>query len=214
MSQIKSPPEQAIKLYSHPLSGHSHRVQLFLSLLKIPHELVLVDLMKGEQKTPEFLAMNAFGQIPVIDDNGLQLADSNAILVYLANRYDAGNWLPKDALGAATTQRWLSVAAGPLFYGPGIARVGNVFKREINKEEALSRSHELFAVMETELAKAPYLTGKQPTIADVAMYTYTAHAPEGDVSLEAYPNIQAWLASVESLPSYLPMTRSPVGLVA
>lgn len=73
-----------IKLFRHPLSGHAHRVELFLSLLNVPTELVFVDLANGAHKTPEFLAMNPFGQVPVIDDNGVVLSDANAILVYLA----------------------------------------------------------------------------------------------------------------------------------
>ena len=78
-----------IKLFRHPLSGHAHRVELFLSLLNVPTELVFVDLAKGAHKSAEFLAMNPFGQVPVIDDNGVVLSDSNAILVYLAKQYDS-----------------------------------------------------------------------------------------------------------------------------
>jgi glutathione S-transferase len=108
-----------IKLYGFKLSGHSHRVELMLSLLGLPSEFVLVDLTQGAHKTPEFLAsFNRFGQVPVIDDNGTVLADSNAILVYLATQYGNGQWLPADALGQARVQRWLSVAAGQLHVGP------------------------------------------------------------------------------------------------
>ena len=106
-----------IKLYTFPLSGHAHRVQLALALMQIPYELIEVDLRKGAQKTPEFLQMNPFGQVPVIDDNGTILADSNAILVYLARQYGKGAWLPSDAVGEAQVQRWLSVAAGLVAFG-------------------------------------------------------------------------------------------------
>ncbi len=112
-----------LTFYSFPLSGHAHRVALMLSLLDVPHRRVDVDLRQKEQKRPEFLAMNAFGQVPVIDDNGVVLADSNAILVYLAKRYGGGAWLPEDPVGAARVQRWLSVAAGPLANGPAAARL-------------------------------------------------------------------------------------------
>ena len=105
---------QAIKLYNFPRSGHAHRVELMLSLLKLPTDLIFVDLAKGEHKQPAFLALNAFGQVPVIDDQGVVLADSNAILVYLAQKYGNGRWLPADPVGAAKVQRWLSVAAGEL----------------------------------------------------------------------------------------------------
>lgn len=86
-----------IKLYGFPLSGHSHRVELMLSLLGLPTEFVQVDLKQGAHKAPEFIAsINPFGQVPAIDDNGVVLADSNAILVYLANTYGNGQWLPSD----------------------------------------------------------------------------------------------------------------------
>ena len=77
----------AIKLYNFPRSGHAHRAELMLSLLQLPTELIFVDLAKGEHKTPEFLAINPFGQVPAIDDGGTIISDSNAILVYLAKRY-------------------------------------------------------------------------------------------------------------------------------
>ena len=117
-----------IKLYRYPLSGHSHRAQLFLSLLGLETELVDVDLLAGDQKQESFLALNQFGQVPVIEDGDTVVADSNAILVYLANRYDSGNtWLPADPAEAAQVQRFLSVAAGPLANGPASARLVNVF---------------------------------------------------------------------------------------
>ena len=115
-----------IKLYRHPLSGHSRRVELLLSLLQLRVELGDVDLANGVQKTPAFLALNAFGQVPVLDDGGTVLADSNAILVYLASKYDDGRWLPHDPAGAAAVQRWLSVAAGEVAFGPATARLISV----------------------------------------------------------------------------------------
>ena len=99
-----------MKLYSHPISGHVHRVRLFLSLLGLEHEVVHVDIRKGENKAPAFLALNSFGQLPVLDDGGVVVSDSNAILVYLAKREGRTDWLPEDAAGAAAVQRWLSVA--------------------------------------------------------------------------------------------------------
>lgn len=202
-----------IKLFRHPLSGHAHRVELFLSLLNVPTELVFVDLAKGAHKSAEFLAMNPFGQVPVIDDNGVVLSDSNAILVYLAKQYDAsGQWLPKDALMAAQVQRWLSVAAGPIASGPATARLITVFGAPYDAESTIARSHALLKVIEQELASRPYLTGNLPTLADVASYTYIAHAPEGNVSLADYPQLRAWLARIETLPGFVPMQRTAVGL--
>jgi glutathione S-transferase len=206
--------QKAIKLFGFPLSGHSHRVELMLSLLGLPSEFVLVDLTKGAHKHPEFLAMNPFGQVPVIDDNGTVLADSNAILVYLAQKYGEVHWLPSDAAGAAAVQRWLSIAAGPLAAGPARARLITVFGAPYNAEEVIANAHALLKVIEAELRGRQYLVGEQPSIADVASYSYIAHAPEGNVSLADYPNLRAWLARIEALPHFVAMPRTAAGLQA
>lgn len=209
-----NPANAPIRLHGMSLSGHSHRVELFLSLLGLPFEKIEVNLMAGEQKQPPFLAKNAFGQVPVIEDGDVSLADSNAILVYLAQKYAPGEWLPLDPLGAARVQRWLSVAAGPLAFGAAAARVIVVFKRPDDPAPAIARANQLLRVMDGELAQSPFLAGPKPTIADIANYTYVAHAPEGNVSLEPYPNVREWLARVEALPRFVPMKRSAVGLFA
>jgi len=196
------------------LSGHAHRVELFLSLLGLPYEVVEVDLRAGAHKRPEFLRMNCFGQVPVIEDGDVTLGDSNAILVYLEGRYAPGQWLPRDPEGAAQVQRWLSVAAGQLAFGAAVARVIVLFKRADDPSAAIARANALLQVMDSELAGRPFLAGKEPTLADIVNYTYTAHAPEGNVSLDPYPNVRAWLARIEALPGFVPMMKSPVGLAA
>ena len=104
-----------LKLYRHPLSGHAHRAELFLSLLGLEAEIIDVDLMTGEQKQAEFLKKNIFAQVPVLEDGENTIADSNAILVYLASQYDQGHtWLPLEPAKAAEVQRFLSVASGPV----------------------------------------------------------------------------------------------------
>ncbi len=203
-----------IKLHRMALSGHSHRVELFLSLLGLPVELVDVDLTRGEHKTPAFLALNPFGQVPVIQDGDVTLADANAILVYLEGRYAPGQWLPREPLGAAQVQRWLSVAAGPLAFGPAAARVINLFRRPDDPAVPMARAQALLALMEGTLSQQPFLAAAQPTLADVANYSYVAHAPEGGVSLQPYPAVQAWLARIEALPGFVPMRRSAIGLAA
>lgn len=207
-------PARPLKLFGMKLSGHSHRVELFLSLLGLPYDYVDVNLGAGEHKQPQFLALNPFGQVPVIQDGELTLADSNAILVYLEGRYGDGRWLPRDPVAAAQVQRWFSVAAGPLAFGAAFARVVNVFRRPDDPAPAIARAHAMLKVMDVELAKRPFLAGGQPTLADVANYTYTARAPEGNVSLADYPAVRAWLARIEALPGFLPMARTPVGLEA
>ena len=203
-------PASPIKLYRFPLSGHSHRVQLFLSLLGLPVELIHVDLLAGAHKKPEFIALNIFGQVPVLQDGDVTIADSNAILVYLASKYDAGRWLPRDPEQAAEVQRWLSVAAGLLAFGPAAARLVKVFKAPLNLDEVTQRANHLFEVMEKVLQQSPFLVGAKPTLADIANYTYVAHAPEGGVSLASYPRIRAWLARIEALPGFVPMVQSPL----
>jgi glutathione S-transferase len=210
MTNATAHPVEPIRLLRFRLSGHSHRVELFLSLLRLPYVLVDVALASGEHKRPEFLALNPFGQVPVIQDGAVTVADSNAILVYLASKYDSGTWLPRDPAGAAAVQRWLSVAAGQLVQGPAKARMAKVFKLPGSNDEATTLSHRLFAVMEGVLKDAPYLTGPSPTIADIAMYTYTAHAPEGDLSLDDYPSVRRWLQRIEALPGFVSMAKSAV----
>lgn len=207
MSTVR-PPAAPIRFYRHLLSGHAHRVELFLNLLGLPFEAIDVDLLRGAHKQPEFLARNPFGQVPVIEDGELTLADSNAILVYLARRYDPdGTWLPADAVGAAQVQRWFSAAAGLLVNGPGNARLARLFGRP-SEPRCAEVAAQLFGVMEAELATAPWLASTDaPTLADLALYTYTAHAPEGGISLEPYPHVRAWLARVEALPGFTGMLR-------
>ena len=205
-------PAHPIRLHRMPLSGHCHRVELFLSLLGLPVELVEVNMAAGAHKAPAFLQLNPFGQVPVIQDGDIALTDSNAILVYLASRYapDADAWLPRDPLQAAAVQRWLSVAAGPLAFGAAVARAIVVFKRTTQPDEVIQRAHSLLAVMEATLQHSDYLAGNRPTLADVANYSYTAHAPEGRVALDAYPHVRAWLARIEALPGFVPMVKTPL----
>jgi len=204
-----------IKLYRHALSGHSHRAQLLLSLLGLDAELVDVDLAAGEHKQAAFLAKNRFGQLPVLEDGDNVIADSNAILVYLAERYDASNtWMPIDPVAAAQVQRFLSTAAGQVAYGPAAARLVNVFGAALDHKRAIEVAHNLLGVLESHLDGREWLVGDNPTVADVANYAYIAHAPEGDVSLQNYPNVQTWLGRIAALPGFVPMQATAVGLAA
>jgi glutathione S-transferase len=214
-SMTAAHPTHPLRLHRHRLSGHSHRAELMLALLGLPYELVDIDLVGRAHKGPDFLAMNAFGQIPVLKDGDVTLADSNAILVYLAGTYGDPSWLPRSPLGAAAVQRWLSVAAGQLAHGPAAARLANVFGASPPAADLVARSHALLAVVQGHLESgAPVLAADHPTIADVALYTYVAHAPEGGVSLADYPAVRAWLGRIEALPGFVPMVPSPVGLNA
>lgn len=204
-----------MKLYHHPLSGHAHRARLFVALLGLDVELIEVDLLAGEHKQPAFLALNPLGQVPVlVDDDGTVVPDSNAILVYLARKHERADWLPEDASGLAAIQRWLSVAAGELAFGPAAARLVTVFGSRHNPQEVIARAHALLANLERHLEHREWLVGAAPTIADVALYSYLSSAPEGNVDLASYPAVGALLARIEGLPGFVPFTQTAAGLRA
>lgn len=206
-------PAQPIRLHTTLLSGHGHRVKLFLTLLDLPFEVIELDMRAGDNRRPEYLKLNPFGQVPTIEDGDTVLFDSNAILVYLAKRYGDPSWLPEDALGAAAVQRWLSLAAGQIAYGPCAARLVTVFGAPLNLDTAQKIALKLFDVLDAELASKDFAAGDRVSIADIAAHTYIAHAPEGGVSLEPYPNIRAWLRRVEALPRFIAMPQTKAGLV-
>ena len=204
-----------LKLHHFPLSGHAHRAQLMLSLLDLPHQLVPVNLRQGEHKTEAFLKLNPFGQVPVLEDGDTVVFDSNAILVYLARKYDPANrWLPADAVGQAAVQAWLSVAAGLIAYGPAAARRVTVFGAKLNAEDLIASSHQLLKVMDSTLGHHAFLAAETPTLADVSAYSYIAAAPEGNVDLSPYPQVRAWLARIEALPGFVPFPKTAIGLAA
>ncbi len=202
-----------IRIHSFPLSGHSHRVTLFAALAGINHELVFVDLAAGAQKTDAFRALNPAAQVPVIEDGDVVVADANAILVYLAKKY-APAYLPNDPLIEAQVQQFLTLAAGEIAFGPAAARLINVFKAPLDVATTHANAAKVFGKLEAHLQGRQYLVGDRPTIADIAIYSYTAHAPEGDVSLEPYPNIRRLLRNIEALDGFVPMPQTKVGLAA
>lgn len=200
-----------MKLYDFTLSGHSHRARLFLGLLGISYQLVPVDLASGEHKSADFLALNPFGQVPVLEDDGVIVPDSNAILVYLATKYRRADWLPEDAAGAAGVQRWLSVAAGQIAFGPAAARLVTLFGAAFDHREVIARAHGILERIEQTLAGRDWLAAAHATIADVALYSYVARAPEGDVDLSSYPRVRAWLTRMEALPGFVPFPETDRG---
>jgi glutathione S-transferase len=206
-------PMNPIRLYRSAISGHAHRIELFLSLLGLPFELINVDLKGGAHKQPEFLAKNSLGQVPVIEDGGITLSDSNAILVYLATKYGEPSWLPRDAHDAALVQRYLSLAAGEIAQGPALARKINLLKLPMDIVAPQTVAKRLFTFLDSQLATREFLVGGNPTIADVACYSYIARAPEGGISLAEYVNLRRWLELIEALPGFVPMQITNVGLV-
>lgn len=203
----------AVRIHHFAKSGHAHRVMVFAKLAGIAHEAVSVDLAAGAHKSREFLAMNPNGQVPVLEDGEVVVSDSNAILVYLARAY-APDWMPSDAVGEANVQRWLTLAAGEIAFGSCAARLITVFGAPLDPEFAAATAAKAMQKLEHRLTDHDWLVGDGPTIADVASYSYTAHAPEGNVSLEPYPHVRAWLARFEALPGFVAMPSTAVGLVA
>ena len=202
-----------IKIHSFPLSGHAHRVELFANVAGIAHEVINVDLAAGEQKSAAFLALNPAGQVPVIEDGDVVLADANAILVYLARKY-APAYLPTDPVLEAEVQKFLTLAAGEIAFGPAAARLITVFKAPLDAPFAKATAAKVLGKLEAHMAGRAFLVGETPTIADIAIYSYTAHAPEGDVSLQPYPNVRRLLANIEALDGFVAMPATKVGLAA
>ena len=201
----------AITLHGLKVSGHVHRVELLLRMLKLPFEYV--EAGAAVRATEAFRALNPFGQIPVLQDGEVTIADSTAILVYLCKRYAPGGqwgsqWLPDDAEGAAAVQRWLSIASGELASGPAAARAAILFQRPIDLPTAQRIAERLLAFMDAHLATRQYLATKHATIADLACYAYVARAPEGGITLEPFGAVRAWLARVEALPGFVAMPQS------
>lgn len=197
-----------LTLYDAPISGHAHRVRLFLALLKIEHETVVVDMQANEHKNPDYLKLSPLGQVPTLRDDEIVITDSCAALVYLAKRYGDKRWLPEDPAGAARVQRWLSTASGELYRGPVLARAVKLYGRKFDYEATKMWSKRLLDWMNSELAGRKWLAASHATIADVAMYSYLRVANEGEVSLDPYPAVTRWLADVEKLDGFIPMTRS------
>jgi len=200
-----------IKLYRNPKSGHCHRAELMLALLGLPYENIDLDMANGAHKAPEFLKISPFGLVPAIDDSGYTLADSNAILVYLVQTYAKGStWMPQDPKDAADVQRWLTVAADNVYSGPCAARLVKLFGVPLDHDAAVAKSHALFKMMDAHLKGRTWLATDTITIADIAGYSYIAHAPEGGVDLAPYTHVHAWLKRIEAQPNFVGMPASPL----
>ncbi len=202
-----------IILYGTELSGHTHRVELLLRMLGVPHRFE--EAPAEVRRTPEFRRLNGLGQIPVLQDGDLTLADSNAILVYLAKRYGLDTqWLPEQPAAAARVQRWLSIAAGEVRYGPAMARMIAQWNFPGELAESKRIAGVLLRFMDEHLHSRSFLAADHATIADLACYSYVAHAPEGGVTLDDYPAVRAWLRRIEALPHFKPIPPSPLPLAS
>ena len=202
-----------LRLYDYYDSGNGYKVRLLLSQLGLPFEYVETDILKGETRTPEFLALNPNGRVPVLQlEDGTPLAESDAILFYLA---EGTPYLPADKLSRARVLQWLffeqyshepyvAVARFLLRHTePDDPRRGMLEQRQKGGYAAL-------AVMERHLADNPFFVAGRYSIADIALYAYTHVADQGGLELGSYPCVRAWLARVEAQPGFVRMLQKRV----
>jgi glutathione S-transferase len=186
---------------------------MLLEMLELPY--VFKEAPAEVRASSEFLRMNPLGQIPVLTDGDLVLCDSNAIMVYLVKRYGAtSSWLPADAVEVAHVQRWLSIAAGEVRYGPAASRRALQWGSPDDALPAGAIAEKLLHFMDAHLTEKRFVATEYTTLADLACYSYIAHAPEGGISLAPYPQVRAWLERIEKLPRFKSMPKLPVKVAA
>lgn len=199
-----------MRLYDYLPSGNGYKVRLLMTQLGIPFELVELDIVKGETRTPEFLQKNPDGRIPVLElEPGVFLAQSNAILIYLSQ---GTAFLPSDRLAHARVMEWLFFEQ--YSHEPNIATSRfwiHTLNLEAERREQLAQKHKAgmaaLQVMEQRLASHPFLVEDRYTIADIALFAYTHVAEEGHFDLTPFPAIQAWIQRVQSQPNHISITH-------
>ncbi len=194
-----------IELFEFGLSGNCHKVRIMLSLLGLEYRSHLVNGGEREHKSPEFLTMNPFGQVPVLKDGDTVIRDSQAILVYLARKYGAPEWFPMEPALAAEVTAWLAVAANEVARGPNALRLHHKFGRAINLQDAEKVTESLLKLLNQHLEHRDWLATATITVADVAMYPYIALAREGKVDLAPYLHVENWMGRLEMLTGYVSM---------
>jgi glutathione S-transferase len=198
-------------LYDYLPSGNGYKVRLLLRRLGLPYELVELDVMKGETRTPDFLALNPIGRIPALRlEDGTVLAESDAILFFLA---EGTPFLPASRLGRAQALQWMFFEQYE--HEPSIAVARYIrhllppgHPREAELPRLLERGNAALAVMEAHLARRPFLVGERCSIADLALYAYTHVADEGGFDLLPYPAVRAWLERLAAEPGHVPITAA------
>jgi glutathione S-transferase len=198
-----------MKLYDNLFSGNAYKVRLLLHFLGIPFERIEMDIDRGETRTAEFLRLNPNGRVPVLEvASGVHLAESNAILWYLA---EGTRFLPADRMGRAETLQWMFFEQ--YSHEPSIAtsRYWITHKLLTPEREALlpakrKLGYDALGVMEGHLAARRFFVGERYSIADIALYAYTHVAHEGGFDLARFPAVRAWLARVAAEPRHVPIT--------
>ncbi len=198
-----------MKLYQMNSSGNCYKIRLLLSHLQQDYEKVEVNILAGESRTPEFLTMNPNGRVPLLVlDDGTALAESNAMLFYLA---EGSHLLPTSRLEKARVLQWMFFEQ--YSHEPYIATsrfwISLLNQPEEYRDQLIAKQPGGYAaldVMEHHLYQYEYFVGGSYSIADITLYAYTHVAEEGNFSLAGYPAIQAWLQRIESQPDYIPIT--------
>ncbi len=205
-------------LYSDQRSGNSYKVRLALARLGIPFKLVEVDILQGASRTPEFLAKNPNGHVPLLEvAPNRYLAESNAILWYVAG----GTTLaPEDRIDRAEAMQWmffeqhsLEPNIGAAYFWLALVKGGRDLQQHA-LEDWMENGYRALGVMEMHLAGHPFFAANHFTIADIALYAYTHVANQADFDLARYPAIRAWLARVEAEPGHVAMEWQPEALTA
>ena len=200
-----------LKLYDMRRSGNAYKARLMLGLLGLEHQLQTVNLASKEQMQPWFLAINPLHLVPVLDDDGVIIRDSSAIVVYLAARYDrARTWYPDDAKGMAEVQQWLAYASNEILNSLAAARAIGIGMRPGDLLPAQEKARGVLAAIESSLAGRDWLAGSTPTVADVVSYPYCALIGQGGITLDGYPAIAAWCKRIESLKGYVALPPRPM----
>jgi glutathione S-transferase len=205
-------------LYSMQRSGNSYKVRLALTQLGVPYRLVEVDILKGESRTPEFLAKNPNGQVPLLEvAPGRFIAESNAILWYVAG----GTALaPDDRIDRADALQWmffeqhsLEPNLGAAYFWLALVKGGRDLQQHA-LEDWLEEGNRALGVMENHLKLHRYFAADRYTVADIALYAYTHLAHESDFDLSSFPYIRAWLERVAAEPGHVSMDWRPQNIVA
>jgi glutathione S-transferase len=197
-----------ITLYDHPRSGNCHKVRLFLSLLGLRYERVFVDVLSDVNHERWFDQVNPLQQIPVLVEDGFIIQDSQAILVYLAKRYD-GRWFSDDPREAGQIVEWLSFAAKEIANGLQASRLFYIADEGINIEAAQNEGRRVLAILDRRLTERRWLCLDRPTIADLACFPYVGLAREGKLPLDEHPHVIAWIERIVGLKGYLSMAGLP-----
>ena len=201
-----------ITLYGMSNSGNCYKLQLLMSHLGREYAWEEIDVLRGENLSPEFLALNDRGKVPVMKlDDGRTMSESNAILNYLAEGSDL---LPTDPWDRAKTLQWMFFEQ--YSHEPCIAVARFIRKflpadhpRRASLDALFASGNEALAAMERHLCRLPWFGGERYTIADIALFAYTHIAEDGGFDLGGYPHVERWLKRVQAQPGFVPM-REPL----